>query len=797
MGTIWAVARSQLARQGRRTVGLTLVVGLALGVVLAAAAGARRTQTTFDRFVAHSRLPDTAFFGPLDLAATAERLPEVRAGVRATYVPLTFVDVPEEERERLVPFASLDADHLRRIERPLVVEGRLPAPGRVDEIAVSEKVAERRHARPGSVLRARTFVDEADLEDSEATGPLLSLRVTGVVRQLADLVRTADAQGDFISGEEMVYLTPAFWRTHVRGRLPGFGEQAALLVDLREIPGAVKRFQDGVLKANGGKLPGDDQSAGFFDPLVQANGARRAVDVSATSLFAFAALGGLAVLLAVGQALARQAQEAASDFPSLSALGVTRHQLVGSAAVQCAVLGVGAAVVGMIVAIGLSSLAPFGLARLAEPNPGVAVNAAVIGAGALTGMAAIVLTGAVSTWIGVRSATGQALRLSAVTTRLIRAGASVPAVVGTRFALESGRGAAALPVRTTLTAGVLAAAVVATAVTFSAGFERVLSSPRLQGAPWDVVVGEPRDENTTAQAILATDRRVDATASLISGYVTGGETGDVPLLVLGIAGDPTIQPPATRGRRPAEDDEVAVTNRAARLLGVVVGDTIRIGSDALAPRPYRVVGIVPIGQQLLADRAEAGVLATHGAARALAGKGGDVSWAVRWRPGVDKKRARDDMQELFDSAVRPFRSPDVRNLTRVRWLPNVLTAVLGVVGFASLAHALHAAARRRKRDLAILKTLGFDRRQVTRTVRWQAITTAVIGAGLGLPTGVAVGRWSWRFVGERIGVTPEAVTPWLAVIVAASTLLALAVLVAAVPARMAARTSPAHVLRTE
>lgn len=798
MGTVGVLARSQLARHWRRTVGLAIIVGFALGVVLAAAAGARRTQTALERFVAHSRLPDAAFFGPLDLIAAAARLPEVRAGVRAAYVPLTFVDVPEEERERLVPFASLDADHLRRIERPFVVSGRLPIPGRVDEIAVSEKVAERRQARPGSVLRARAFADAADLEDFKATGPLLSLRVTGVVRQLADLARTADDQGDFVSGEEMVYLTPAFWRAHVRGRLPGFGEQAALLVDLLEVPGAVRRFQAGVLEANGGELPGVDETAGFFDPLDQADGVRRAVEVSAASLYAFATMAGFAVLFLVGQALARQAQEAASAFPSLSALGLSRRQLVGAAAARYAVVGVGAAFVGTVLATGLSSLAPFGLARLAEPHPGVVVNAAVIAGGAAAGMAAIVLTGAVSTWLGSRPRpAGQPLRVSSLTTRLIHTGASVPAVVGTRFALEPGRGAAALPVRTTLTAGVLAAALVATALTFSAGFDRVLAAPRFQGAPWDLVVGEPRDEGTTAQAILALDERVDAVADLISGTGAGGETGAVPLIVLGIAGDPAMHPPVARGRRPGTDEEVAVTSQTARRLGIGVGDAIRIGSDALAPRSYRVVGIVPIGQQLLADRAGLGVLVTHRAAGALAGKEGQRAWAVRWKAGVDQTRARDDLRRQFDSAVRPFRSPDVRNLARVRWLPNVLAVVLGILGFASLAHTLVAAVRRRARDLALLKTLGLDRRQVGRTVRWQALTNAAIGAGLGLPAGVVAGRWIWRLVGERIGVAPEAVTPWLAILVAASALLTLAVVVAAVPARMAARTSPAQILRTE
>jgi ABC-type lipoprotein release transport system permease subunit len=155
------------------------------------------------------------------------------------------------------------------------------------------------------------------------------------------------------------------------------------------------------------------------------------------------------------------------------------------------------------------------------------------------------------------------------------------------------------------------------------------------------------------------------------------------------------------------------------------------------------------------------------------------------------------MKELFDSQVRPFRSPDVRNLTRVRWLPNTLAAVLATLGLATLGHSLFAAVRRRSRDLALLKTLGFDRAQVARTVRWQAATSVVVATVIGLPVGVAAGRWVWRLVGERVGVVPEPVTPWLLVLALAPALLTLAVVVSAVPARIAASTSPARVLRAE
>jgi hypothetical protein len=793
MRTVATISRSHVRAGGIRAVVMAAMVGLALGTVVASVAGARRTGTSFDRFVAHSHPPDIAFFGPLDLVETAARLPGVRDSARATYVPLTFIDVPEDERERLVPFVSLDPGHLRRIERPVVVDGRLPRPGVVSEIAVSEAAAERRRVGPGSTMRARTFSDGADLEDFEAGGPVVAFRVTGIVRQLADLARTADEQGDFVSGEEMVYLTPAFWRSSVQGRLPEFGEQAALLVDLDDEPGASRRFQRAVTDANGGELPGE---GGFFNPLDQAASVQRAVDVSATSLYAFGALAGVALALVVGQGLARQARGAALDFPALSALGVARRQLVAAAALRYALIGALAAIVAAAAAVALSPLTPFGLARLAEPDLGVQVNGAVIAGGALAGLLLIVLVGAGATWLGTRARPGPA-HPSALVARLSRAGATAPAVVGTRFALEPGRGAAALPVRTTLSAGILAAAALATAVTFSAGFDRVLSTPRLQGAPWDIVLSGPHDEDRSPRETLGDDDRVDTTARIVATDAAGGGPGDVPLTVIGVDGDASMLPPLVRGRHPARNDEIALTSQSSRLLGAGVGDTVSIGADTAAPRRYQVVGVVPIDQQLLADRAGQGVLVTGATASALAGGEGLEALAVRWKPGVDERRARDDMKELFQSQVRPFRSPDVRNLTRVRWLPNALAVVLAVLGPATLGHSLFAAVRRRARDLALLKTLGFDRAQVARTVRWQAATSAVVATVVGLPVGIAAGRWVWRLVGERVGVVPEPVTPWFLVLAVAPALLALAVLVSAVPARIAARTSPARVLRAE
>ena len=65
-----------------------------------------------------------------------------------------------------------------------------------------------------------------------------------------------------------------------------------------------------------------------------------------------------------------------------------------------------------------------------------------------------------------------------------------------------------------------------------------------------------------------------------------------------------------------------------------------------------------------------------------------------------------------------------------------------------------------------------------------------------MPVGIAAGRWLWLLFARDIGVIPVALTPAFAFVVGPAALL-LAALMAALPARAAAKTQPALVLRTE
>jgi ABC-type lipoprotein release transport system permease subunit len=114
----------------------------------------------------------------------------------------------------------------------------------------------------------------------------------------------------------------------------------------------------------------------------------------------------------------------------------------------------------------------------------------------------------------------------------------------------------------------------------------------------------------------------------------------------------------------------------------------------------------------------------------------------------------------------------------------------------ALGFTLVASVRRRKRDLALLKTLGFTQRQLAAAVAWQASVTAITGVVVGVPVGAALGRQLWILFAREIYAVPKPTVPWSVMLVAAGALV-VANVVAAVPGRIASRTPAAVGLRAE
>ena len=114
-----------------------------------------------------------------------------------------------------------------------------------------------------------------------------------------------------------------------------------------------------------------------------------------------AALAGLAGLLAVAQAFARQTRVAAENYPALSALGLQPSDLIAVSLGRAVVIGLAGALGGIALAIALSRLTPVGVARIAEISPGVHVDTLVIGLGVAV---TVVATLAASVWPAIRAA---------------------------------------------------------------------------------------------------------------------------------------------------------------------------------------------------------------------------------------------------------------------------------------------------------------------------------------------------------------------------------------------------------
>jgi putative ABC transport system permease protein len=140
---------------------------------------------------------------------------------------------------------------------------------------------------------------------------------------------------------------------------------------------------------------------------------------------------------------------------------------------------------------------------------------------------------------------------------------------------------------------------------------------------------------------------------------------------------------------------------------------------------------------------------------------------------------------------------DLVNFGRVQNLPILLGVGLGGLALATIAHLLVTSVRRRRRDFAILRTLGFTRWQVRRTVAWQAATLAGIALVIGLPLGIVGGRAGWQIFSHQLGIQPVFDIPLGQFAAMIPLALGLAVAIAALPGESAARVRPAQVLRSE
>ena len=796
--------RSEARSRWHVWLGLALLLAIAGGAATAAAAGARRTQTAYPRFYVAQKGFDVFTGGfpdnidPERAMATIERLPAVKEWARSDVVAGAgfLPDGNELTIPQLAAVTDLQGKAGIEINRFKVLSGRLFDLGAPDEALVDFGVAERYRLKVGSVIRLVVGNPFGPHGGVVPRPKVASVRVVGIVASPGNFPAVGIS-----SLFTVIYTTPAFARAnHVIPNPP----DASLIIRLRGGSAGLGTFLR------------EKRAAGLGDvdiPVVekvQTAGIQRSMRFETQALWAMAALIAVTALAVLGQALARQSHLESGEFPTLRSVGVSRHQLFGLGVARASIIGLVAAAASIPVAILLSPLTPIGLARVAEPSPGIRIDVPAL----FLGAAAIMLLTVAVTILPAHAAARSAVRFSgqqaggehpsALAGALARTWSSPAGSAGLSMALEPGRGRDAVPVRSAVLGSAIGIAALAASLLFASSLRHVLGTPRLSGFTWDALVADQENPPQTANALRA-DRRV-------AGFSRGGyatvRIGGISLFALVTNGSGPAHPIISEGRAPVSAGEIALGVNTLRSAHKAIGDTIEVSLDTADNPPppvrMRIVGtvIVPPAPFGVSRPGEGVALSYAGWAHVdptATQQASGAPFLVTFRSGVSEEAGiaamrRDSPTAFIVPAERPG---DVSSLQRIASVPVLLAVLLALMAMGVLAHTLITSIRRRRRDLAVLKTLGFQRLQLAGVVAWQATVLAVAALLVGLPVGVAVGRWTWTVFANQLGILPDPVIPVGSVLVAFPAALVLANLIAALPGRSAARTQAALVLRSE
>jgi ABC-type antimicrobial peptide transport system permease subunit len=802
---------------------LALVVGVAGGVVLTAAAGAQRTGTAFARLLQDSHAADVSVVANGNGQAydrALARLPEVSGLARVLLGELGYMSLVLPGGARVPSIgADISADGRwgTSVDRFTVLQGRMFRPGRADEAVIDPQLAAEYGLRPGSTLRL--LMVQPGAGSRPASRAVLPFRVAGVVVFSNQIVPVAPTD----HFPELA-LTPAFYRSRAARFFAVGGDEALVRLRSGTSLGAFTRRATQLAR----RYP-QTQGVGLLDLASQQAKVEQAIQPQADALALFAALAGLAALVVIAQLLGRQLITGASDYPVLSALGADRRTLFVLALARAGLVSAVGGCVAVLIAVAASGLMPIGPARLAEPDPGVQVNVAILGLGLVALAVLPVLAIAPVAWRVARTDASQhagppePAPPSRLTRALARLGGAPTAAIGAQMAFEPGRGRAAVPVRSAMTGTVIAVAAVVAALVFGASLVRLVDTPRLYGQDWTLglTFGFGSGPASGPQGVDAVLSRVPGVAAY-----AGGNSGQISVdgqqvAAIGIrplhGGE--VFPTLLDGRPPAAAHEIALGARTLRQLGKHVGDLVSVqATPAARPVLMRVVGeavfpsfgagaYTPTG---LGDGAA--VFASLIPPSIIACPGHSACYdffLIRFRPGTPAT-VISALGNRFVSTLTAGGCPSgtcqaltaaapaaISNYSEVRATPLALGGLLALLAVALLAQALVTTTRRRRRDLAVVKTLGFVRRQVSAAVAWQATALAAVTLLVGLPLGLAGGRWAWALFAGSVGVGPGAAVPLstIALVVPATLLLANAIAVG--PGWAAARVRPAVALRTE
>ena len=790
--------RLRLRRYWRSWAVLALLSGIALSLSLAAAGDARRAHSALSRALAAGHSADLVVnanetaLGRDDsesYLSKVDLLPGIAVSSRVGGVNLAEVNDDGTLGTRLLFNSALgkvlDQRAVESVATLRVLEGRLPAPGRADEIAVNPEVMAATGWKVGDEITSLKLFRLEDFDENlnpdPSKGTPLTLTIVGVARRPEELL------GDSEGRTPQVYLFPAFAETY-----PDSTFYINDYIRLSEGKAGVPAFQDAVA-ALANEYPHNQLLFGSFPDAYSA--VQDALRPQVVAVWLLAGVLFIAGLLLASQAIGRQIFAHNRDLSDLRALGMTPRELGSLGVLHGWTIASSAAIIAAIVAWISSALTPFGSTHGIEPHPGLRFDAPVLVYGALLCALALALT----SYLSARRLAGTAARRgiaqpafavsdrpSRIVSLLSRSGLPPTVVTGARFALQPGNGRTATPVRSVLASIALAATVLVVAMSFSADLNHLVHTPRLYGWDWDVAAGNDFGA-VPDEAVAALRERPEVGA--IAGYTQGAlRIGDTQVTTVGIDQfKGTVFPTLESGRVPQSDSDIVLGRLTLADLHKSVGDSIEVGTGD-GVKTMTIVGIATfpsIGSTTLSQTS----LGRGAATVASLFPPDDPNFGGRYNgvfirldPSLDRAPAVEGLRSFlgdlgcaFDCFLTDSRPQQLKGYAKLGslWVPFAIA--IGVLLAISLAHGIATTTRARRRDLAILSALGLKRGQAGVVVVWQAATTIVIALAIALPLGIVSANIGWRIFTDHFGIRPPISLP-----VGQLSLLVLAAIVSAV-----------------
>ena len=485
-----ACGRPALRGAWRQVLALALLAGLLGGVALGAVAGARRTATAYDRYLAAinasdvfvnvpGNLPGLPATRPVSLISSLPGVISHAAYIGLNGMPVVHGRVDNSFLTNSVN-GSLDGEYFSQ-DRMTVLAGRLPPAGSTTTVVLTPAIARMFGTGVGGTISYSFRPIDAQ---GRPTGPsfIRSYRVAAIAEIPPALVDESDqAEGTVLPPGATRQLLPEYFYAWIGLRLArGTAGIPELQRQLVTLAADLQRQEQ--------RATHDNVSAPTFSVNrsdVIRGQVQQAIRPEAVALSVFGAIAALAMLVLVVQGLTQMVGRSAPDIAVLRVLGATRGQAALAAALPGVIAVLGGVTLAVAGAVAVSPLAPVGPVRRFDPDRGIAADGLVLGGGAaILGLALLGLLAV----LAVRSVrprdSGAGVGSSAVARAAATAGLPAAAVVGTRNAFEPGSGVRAVPVRSALLGSIAAV----TAVVFSASLGGLTSHPARYGWNWDLVI---------------------------------------------------------------------------------------------------------------------------------------------------------------------------------------------------------------------------------------------------------------------------------------------------------------------